>query len=57
MVQITNMTAYPATYGLSTKHGDYQLLLKVKHTHTEREAGRSYAIVTYEDGGFGLGPA
>lgn len=57
MVQITSMTAYPATYGLSTKYGQYQLLLKVKLTHTERETGRSYAIVTYEDGGFGLGPA
>lgn len=56
MVQITNMTAYPG-YGVSTKGGQYQLALKVKMTHTERESGRSYAIVTYEDGGFGLGPA
>ena len=57
IVQITNMTAYPGTYGLSTKYGQYQLLLRVKLTHAEREAGRSYTIVTYEDGGFGLGPA
>jgi hypothetical protein len=57
MIQITNMTAYPATYGLSTKHGQYQLLLRVKLTHTQRETARPYAIVTYFDGGFGFPPA
>jgi len=56
VVQISAMVKLP-TYGLSTDYGEYQLLLKVKLTHTEREAARSYTIVTYEDGGFGLGPA
>lgn len=56
MVQISNMIKLPV-YGLSTEFGKHQLLLRVKMTHTERESGRSYAIVTYEDGGFGLGPA
>ena len=57
MVQITGLDAYVAASALSTKVGDFQLLLKIKLTHTNRETARSYPIVTYKDGGFGLGPA
>jgi len=55
MVQISAMVKLP-TYGLSTDYGEYQLLMKLKLTHTEREASRTYPIITYKDGGFSLGP-
>jgi hypothetical protein len=57
MIQISGMDAYVAASALASKVGDFQLLLEAQITHSQREATRPYPIVTYQDGGFGLGPA
>ena len=54
-IQISAMSAAPATYPVSTKYGSYQLLLRVTLEHSERDALRPYPVVTYQDGGVGGG--
>jgi hypothetical protein len=56
-IQMSTMSAAPGTYPVSTKYGSYQLLLRVTLEHSERDALRPYPVVTYQDGGFGGGPA
>jgi hypothetical protein len=55
LLKITNFTSGSGVNHLSTKYGSYQLKLKVKLTHTQRESLRPYPLITYVEGGLEAG--